>query len=264
MNKIINNKIIFVIISILISVIIYCSKVRNDFIFSIDYLLFTIFMFITYFKNEKISYLRYLYLFWILITILLLIFSFNTINIILIIVSALFIVINYFKQNKSKQKKIIIKKDNIVINKKIDNKPKIHLPSNIADAEFEKNIKGLYLNMQNYFSNFDYINLKKILSSNLYEQFNNQMKHLENTNKQPIRKIEKIYDFKINDFDNSTGMVKVSISVIEEKYTEYLDKPEYTRKMIYDSCYELDLIKKDKWIINNLKLLCSHSKRIDS
>lgn len=254
----------FFILCLIISMILFISKIENSNIITVIYILFTIFMILTYFKNKKISYLRYLYILWVLVSILTFIFFFNVKNIISIVICTILVVVNYLSEKNKVKKDQVIKKDIVEIPKKIEvKKEKIHLPNNIAEDDFENEIKQLYIDMQKYFSSLEYDNLKKILSDELYSQFKNQMLHLEKSNKRAIRDILKIYDFKINDYDTKKNCVNVSISVIENKYTKYLDNTTLSKSMIYDSCYEIELLKKDRWIINNLKLLCSHSKRID-
>ena len=85
------------------------------------------------------------------------------------------------------------------------------------------------------------------------------MKHLEKNNKRSVRENIEYVDFKINDYENNS--VKVSIGVLEDKYTKYLDNDNY-RPMSYENYYELIIVSRDnKYIINSLNLLYSHSKK---
>jgi len=145
----------------------------------------------------------------------------------------------------------IIKKETVVIN--------TELPKEFNVKEFEEEVKKIYVELQEYFSNLDYENLKNILDTDIYNQYEAQMKHLEKGNKRSIRENIEYVDFKINDYENNS--VKVSIGVLEDKYTKYLDNDNY-RPISYENYYELIIVSIDnKYIINSLNLLYSHSKK---
>lgn len=133
------------------------------------------------------------------------------------------------------------------------------LPKDFDIDEFEYEVKDLYVKLQKYFSELDYENIKYILDNDIYNQYESQMKHLEKNNKRSVRENIEYVDFKINDYENNS--VKVSIGVLEDKYTKYLDNDNY-RPMSYENYYELIIVSRDnKYIINSLNLLYSHSKK---
>ena len=133
------------------------------------------------------------------------------------------------------------------------------LPKDFDIDEFEYEVKDLYVKLQKYFSELDYENIKNILDNDIYNQYESQMKHLEKNNKRSVRENIEYVDFKINDYENNS--VKVSIGVLEDKYTKYLDNDNY-RPMSYENYYELIIVSRDnKYIINSLNLLYSHSKK---
>ena len=145
----------------------------------------------------------------------------------------------------------IFKEETVVIN--------TELPKDFDIDEFEYEVKDLYIKLQEYFSKLDYENIKNILDTDIYNQYESQMKHLEKNNKRSVRENIEYVDFKINDYDNNS--VKVSIGVLEDKYTKYLDNDNY-RTFSYENYYELIITSRNnKYIINNLKLLYSHSKK---
>ena len=138
----------------------------------------------------------------------------------------------------------------------------IELPSNFDIDNFEEKVKQLYIDMQTYFMNLEYDNLKSILGDKIYEQFSSQMEHLEKTNKRAMRENIDIFDFKINDYKkvNNKTTITVSIGVNEDKYTKYLDKDNH-RVIRYESYYELILEGITDYKIIELKLLYCHSKK---
>lgn len=249
----ITNLIPYFLFTIIMFLMVIFTKISNLYLITIVYISISIYLIFNNSKIEKINYKRYLYLLWILLTILIDIFFFSIFN---IIVSSLALVI-IFTQFLFKKKKINIE----VVNEKKEKEPIINvdLPSDFNIKEFETTTKKLYIDMQTYFMNLDYDNLKRILSDSLYEQFKLQMNHLEKNNKRAIRDNIEIIDFIINEYNTLT--LKVSIGVHEDKYTKDLNSKSETRVISYENYYELTIEKKESWIIQDLKLLYSHSKR---
>ncbi len=249
----ITNLIPYFLFTIIMFLMVIFTKISNLYLITIVYISISIYLIFNNSKIEKTNYKRYLYLLWILLTILIDIFFFSIFN---IIVSSLALVI-IFTQFLFKKKKINIE----VVNEKKEKEPIINvdLPSDFNIKEFETTTKKLYIDMQTYFMNLDYDNLKRILSDSLYEQFKLQMNHLEKNNKRAIRDNIEIIDFIINEYNTLT--LKVSIGVHEDKYTKDLNSKSETRVISYENYYELTIEKKESWIIQDLKLLYSHSKR---
>ena len=185
----------------------------------------------------------------------------NEVIIIILICSFIVGAITIFvRKNKPKEKKIEIKEPEIIKSNVTVN---IDLPKDFNVEKFEEEVKNKYERMQYYFSNLDYENLKKILDKELYNQFDVQMNHLENNNKKSIRENIDFIDFKVNGYSsiNNKLTLKVSIGVVEDKYTKYNNSDSY-KVMSYENYYELELVSDDnKWIISKLKLIYSHSKK---
>ena len=177
--------------------------------------------------------------------------------IVIALVFSIFFKIRKRKKNENKNVEIEpVKKFTPALN--------VILPPDFDIDEFENISKELYVNMQLYFSNLNYENLKKILSEELYLQFEKQMNHLQKNNKRSIRDNIEFIDFKINDYNELNGElnIKISIGVVEDKYTKIVDDTSEIKKMRYENYYELELIKNtENWVINKLKLIYSHSKK---
>lgn len=171
-----------------------------------------------------------------------------------IIVTCIIVIVRKYKP-KEEKKEIIeepkIKKETLVVN--------TELPEEFDVKEFEIEIKKLYMDLQKYFSILDYDNIKRILDVEIYKQYETQMKYLEKNNKYSIKDNIEFIDFKINDYDNKS--IKVSIGVLEDKYTKYINNDNY-KPLSYENYYELEIVLRNrKYIIKNLKLLYSHSKK---
>jgi hypothetical protein len=119
-------------------------------------------------------------------------------------------------------------------------------------TKLESVASSLYLDMQKYFMNLEYDKLKEILSDNLYNQFEKEMHTLENNNKRAIRENIEIIDMAI------LGDNKVSIGVLEDKYTKSLNSTYKRKNVRYESYYEIT-INENK--IEDLRLIYSHSKK---
>ena len=183
--------------------------------------------------------------------------KFLALIIILICTIIVGVIVCFIRLYKPKNKEIeeveeeIEEEETVVVN--------TELPENFDIEEFEYEVKELYIKLQNYFSELDYDSLKDILDSDIYNKYETQMKHLEKCNKRSIRENIEYIDFKINDYENNS--VKVSIGVLEDKYTKYLDNDNY-KPMSYENYYELIIVSRDnKYIISSLNLLYSHSKK---
>ena len=270
------NKYLKLLISLFIAtlsvLIILLTPINNGIIPTVLYIIFSFYMMSYYYSNLKLTYMYQLYLFWVLISILVNIFSFGLTNIITTIVMGIFILIQYFKQEK--KKKILIleaKKKKNDANRKIQEKTKIikkeqvKIPNFLEEDDFEKLSKELYLDMQKYFMELEYNKLESILDNNIYNQFKKQMEHLEKTNRRAIRENIEIFDYKINEYHNNDNklFVSINIGVYEDKYTVNVDNMDSAKKTSYESYYEVEYVKDSNWKITNLKLIYSHSKKLD-
>lgn len=255
-DKIVNLIPYFLFIIIFVSIIIF-SDLNNTNCFTIVYVALSLYLIFNLFKKKDLNYKRYFYIFWIILTILLNIFLFSVVNIIVSVVIFGIIALQLFLNKKCKKepKKEEEKTKKFEIN--------VELPKNFDVEKFEENTRKIYIDMQTYFMNLDYDNLRKILNETMYDQFSSQMQHLEKTNKRAMRENIDIFDFKINEYEkiNNKVTIKVSVGVYEDKYTKYLDNKTNPRIISYESYYELTLEKMDNWVISNLKLLYSHSKK---
>lgn len=259
MKNSIFNLMFYFIPTIVLMLLIYLIPIDNFICLSVIYIAISLYLIFNYFTKNNFSVKEYIYLFWMLLTLMLNILFVSLINVIISIIILIIVVIQFIHNLKSKEEsKLIteIKKEPITI---INTK----LPNDFDVENFERQIKQIYINMQTYFMNFDYDNLKNILTEDMYNQFESQMKHLEKGNKRAIRENIEFIDFKINDYINNSGFTKVTISigVYEDKYTKYTDNPNLGKRVSYENYYELVLENSDRWIIQNLKLLYSHSKR---
>lgn len=247
---------LFTIISI---IIIMFFNIKNVYCISIIYLSISLHLVFNHYKKKKLDYKRYLYLLWVLLTIMLNMFFLSIFNIVLSILVCIIIIIQYHL-NKCRYKKIDIdttipKPKKIIVNTK--------LPDEFDIDEFENTVKELYIDMQTSFMTLNYNELKKVLSEDMYKQFSSQMDYLEKNGKRAIRDNIEFIDFKINDYKriNDLETIKVSIGVYEDKYTKYINKDIQTKIMRYENYYELTLKNNDNLVISSLKLLYSHSKK---
>ena len=247
---------LFTIISI---IFVMFTNINNIYCISVIYISISLHLIFNYYKKKKLDYKRYLYLLWILLSVMLILFFFSLINIIIFTILLIFIVIQYIL-NKEKKEDIEIDKPVLKPKKNIIN---TELPDGFNVDEFEKIVKELYVDMQTFFMNLNYEKLKNILCDDMYKQFSSQMNYLEKNNKRAIRDNIEFIDFKINEYKkiNDLEIIKVSIGVYEDKYTKYLNNDSLTRLMRYENYYELLLENSEKWVISNLKILYSHSKK---
>ena len=176
---------------------------------------------------------------------------------IVVLLLVLFISIKSINKNKIKNNLVTTKedkKDSVIIN--------TELPSDFNVSIFENKIKELYINLQEFFSNRKYDDLKDILDDEIYNQYKKEMAREDNNGKRVIRENIKFIDFKINDYSDSDILsIKACIGVNEDKYTMYTTNTN-CKPIKYENYYELTVVyKNNKYIINNLKLLCSRLKK---
>lgn len=249
---------IYILILILLDLLIFFTPLDNSLILSCNYLIISIYLIFNVFSNITGKKISLVYLVYIFSLILLNIFLLSSTNIFLSII--LLILIIY--QIKKTRKKTTIAIENQEPEKK-DITINVDLPLDFGIEEFEHIAKEMYINMQTYFMNFEYEKLENILEKNLYKQFLNQMKVLEENDKCAVRENFEFIDFKINDFkdiDNKL-VINISLGVIEDKYTRSMDSKIKKDNCSYESYYEIVYMKKKEWFISNLKLIYSHSNR---
>lgn len=197
---------------------------------------------------------------------------------------------------EKKDKKTIVPKEK---EEKVDNVPLINFPKDFEEKEFLKNVFLLYKEIQMDFMDFKHDELMEKLGFEMYEQFSKQMKSLESRNKQSVRvniKLEKIQTISFNQEKDYYEAV-IYLAVLEDKYMKEIEE-EFrltSARVRYESCYNITLLKRHKkkivrkchncnekvqgnpnkcpicntmllensenWIMTNLKLVCSHSKK---
>lgn len=170
----------------------------------------------------------------------------------------LLIIIICINNRKNKEKVIEVKIDKSKEEKNSIKRPE-NLPDNFDFDTFEEEIKELYKNIQKAFMDFDYEYLQQHLSEKLYMQYKYQMDNLKKNNSQAIRDNINYIDFIFNDFNDNK--FNVSIGLYEDKYTKKRSEKKRLTGITYESYYELIIIKKDYLILDNLKLVYSHSKK---
>lgn len=161
----------------------------------------------------------------------------------LIIFIILVIVILSIIKKKSKRK------NNDIIESNFDEKKPL---------ELEEEIKELYLNIENALTNFDYDYLHNNLSDSLYEEYKNELDRLKKYNKRLIRENIAFIDYKV--IKSTEEKLKVTIGLYEDKYTLLEGSQKRIKGVTYESYYDLE-IDKNKMVINDIKLVYSHSKR---
>ncbi len=176
-------------------------------------------------------------------------------------------------------------------------KEALDFPSDFDEQSFVKTIFLLYRNIQNDFMNFEYETLMDRLGIEMYEQFSKQMKHLEETGRQSVRKNIEFQKAQIMSFQQGKDCQKavVNLSILEDKYMKKMEEPFRltSARVRYESCYALTVIRHNRkkvfrkcsycgeklqgnptvcpachhmllessehWILKDLKLVCSHS-----
>ncbi len=173
----------------------------------------------------------------------------------------------------------------------------ISFPANFDEREFAKDMFLLYRDIQTNFMNLEYEKLQKQLGIELYEQFSKQMKHLEDSGRQSVRKNIDLKKIQIMSFEQTKDQDRavINLSVLEDKYMKKMEEPFRltSARVRYESCYTLIFIKhhrkkifrkcsycseklqgnptfcpscnhmllesSENWILKDLKLVCSHS-----
>lgn len=200
------------------------------------------------------------------------------------------------QKKEKKEKKVVIEKEEDEINQDF---PLINFPKDFNEKDFLKNAFLLYKNIQINFMNFEYDELMTKLGIDIYNQFSKQMKSLESRNKQSVRvniNLDKIQTISFTQKKEYYESV-INLSVLEDKYMKGVDE-EFrltSARVRYESSYNITLVKRhkkkiirkcyscnekiqgnpnkcpicntmllentDNWIITDLKLICSHSKK---
>lgn len=199
-------------------------------------------------------------------------------------------------KKEKKEKKVVAEKEKEEVKKDI---PLINFPLNFDEKEFLKEVFLLYKDIQTNFMNFEYDELMMQLGIDTYEQFSKQMKSLESRDKQSVRvniKLDKIQTLSfIQEKDYYESVI--NLSVLEDKYMKGIEE-EFrltSARVRYESGYNITLVKRNKkkvirkcyschekiqgnpykcpvcnsmlhekvdnWIMTDLKLVCSHSKK---
>ncbi len=254
------NMIYYILLGVILSLIIFILPISNDYSFIPLFILFTLYLVLNYFNDINYRYERELYIFWCSVMITYNIFCFSIISIILSILLFILLLFQFHCMNKKKNSK----KEEIVTDIKKEEKVEIKKEQVSDDIEYDidalkDEFSKLYINMQNYFVEFNYDELNKILSNKLFEIYKKQMNKNESSGRMIgkeniiINNIE-IIDF-INDDNSSKYIVKIDVS--EDKYSSS-DK---SNSCTYKSVYELTIIKEKYYYIDDLKLLYSKIKK---
>lgn len=175
----------------------------------------------------------------------------------------------------------------------------INYPDDFDEKDFLKEAFLLYKNIQTDFMEFEYDSLMHKLGIDMYNQYSKQMKSLQEREKQAVRvniKLDKIQtETFIQEKDCYKAVVNMAIS--EDKYMKGINEELRltSARVRYESCYSVTLVKRhkkkivrkcnncnekiqgnpykcpmcetmllestDNWIMVDLKLLCSHSKK---
>lgn len=175
----------------------------------------------------------------------------------------------------------------------------INYPDDFDEKDFLKEAFLLYKNIQTDFMDFEYDSLMHKLGIDMYNQYSKQMKSLQEREKQAVRvniKLDKIQtETFIQEKDCYKAVVNMAIS--EDKYMKGINEELRltSARVRYESCYSVTLVKRhkkkivrkcnncnekiqgnpykcpmcetmllestDNWIMVDLKLLCSHSKK---
>ena len=254
------NLIYYIILGTILSLLIFILPITNDYTFIPLFILFTLYLVFNYFNDINYQYERELYILWFSVMITYNIFYFSIISIILSILLFILLLFQLYCMNKKRNNK----KEEIVEIKKNEVKPKVNEKIINADIEYDidalkDEFSNLYINLQNYFLEFNYDELNKILSSKLYEIYKKQMNKNETSGKIIGKENIIINNIEIIDFitDDNNSKYVVKIDVLEDKYMSN-DK---NNSCTYQSIYELIIIKDNHYYIDDLKLLYSKIKK---
>ncbi len=175
----------------------------------------------------------------------------------------------------------------------------INYPEDFDEKEFLKEAFLLYKNIQTDFMNFEYNNLMNELGIDMYNQYSKQMKSLQDKNKQAVRVNINLDKIQTESFVQEKDCYKavINMAVSEDKYMKGISEAFRltSARVRYESCYSITMVKRhkkkivrkcyncnekiqgnpskcpmcnamlletiDNWIIVDLKLVCSHSKK---
>lgn len=175
----------------------------------------------------------------------------------------------------------------------------INYPADFDEKDFLKEAFLLYKDIQTDFMNFEYDSLMHKLGLDMYNQYSKQMKSLQDRDKQAVRVNIKLDKIQTETFIQEKDCYKATINmaISEDKYMKGIEEELRltSARVRYESCYSITLIKRhkkkivrkcnncnekiqgnpykcpvcesmllesaDNWIMVDLKLLCSHSKK---
>ena len=157
----------------------------------------------------------------------------------------------------------------------------------------------LYKDIQTDFMNFEYDRLMHKLGIDMYNQYSKQMKSLQDREKQAVRVNIKLDKIQTESFIQEKDCYKATINmaISEDKYMKGINEELRltSARVRYESCYNVTIVKRhkkkivrkcnncnekiqgnpykcplcetmlleatDNWVMTDLKLLCSHSKK---
>ncbi len=200
---------------------------------------------------------------------------------------------------QEEEKKLIVPDEEVIVEAEDDEVSIINYPDNFDEKKFLKEIFDLYKNIQDDFMNFEYDNLMHELGIELYNQYSKQMQSLHDRGKQAVRVNINLDKIQTESFaqENDCYRAVINIAVSEDKYMKGMEETFRltSARVRYESCYSITVIKRhkkriarkchncnekvqgnpykcpycesmllesvDNWIMTDLKLLCSHSKK---
>lgn len=175
----------------------------------------------------------------------------------------------------------------------------INYPDEFDEKDFLKEAFLLYKDIQTDFMNFEYDSLMHKLGIDMYNQYSKQMKSLQDREKQAVRVNIKLDKIQTESFIQEKDCYKATINmaISEDKYMKGINEELRltSARVRYESCYNVTIVKRhkkkivrkcnncnekiqgnpykcplcetmllessDNWIMTDLKLLCSHSKK---
>ena len=175
----------------------------------------------------------------------------------------------------------------------------INYPDEFDEKDFLKEVFLLYKDIQTDFMNFEYDSLMHKLGIDMYNQYSKQMKSLQDREKQAVRVNIKLDKIQTESFIQEKDCYKATINmaISEDKYMKGINEELRltSARVRYESCYNVTIVKRhkkkivrkcnncnekiqgnpykcplcetmlleatDNWIMTDLKLLCSHSKK---
>lgn len=234
-----------------------------------------------------------------LLSFICLIIHFSMLILLLFVLSCIQVFLFYEKENIIETPEVEEKEEETTIDskEKSSTSSELDFPPDFDEKEFAKLIFLLYRDIQTNFMDFEYDKLKGQLGIEMYEQFSKQMRHLEDSGRQSVRKNIELKKIQIMSFQQGkeSDTAIVQLSVLEDKYMK--KKEEAFRltsaRVRYESCYNLTfmnhhkkkIVRKcaycneklkgnpsicpscnhlllesvDTWLLKDLQLVCSHS-----